>query len=142
MMKFFWLILFKCRKLKLHLVKSIWILFKKWTHLTQLRGTDFVEKTTFFGTPNVHMPRFLIWNLTSNALIKSINTIFYHWRRSDYGASKKHFYGVLGEFNYQNIKIKYENMVHNNYRSRNNQFLENNSDCHMMHRHIVIHEKV
>jgi hypothetical protein len=38
MMKLFCLILCKCTKLRLHLVKSKLILFKEYTHLTHLHG--------------------------------------------------------------------------------------------------------
>jgi hypothetical protein len=41
MMKFFYLMYYKCSMLKIHLVKSYLILFKKWTCLTHLHGLKF-----------------------------------------------------------------------------------------------------
>jgi hypothetical protein len=49
------LILDKSRKLKLHLVKSNFILFKKWIHLTHIQGLIFVVETIFLVTPIVLM---------------------------------------------------------------------------------------
>jgi hypothetical protein len=68
MMKFFNLMYYKCSKLKVHLVKSYLILFKKWTCLKM--NWNF-RKDNFFGYPNLDCPQSVC--LVERTLANSLN---------------------------------------------------------------------